>query len=106
MWEVASAVYKSHESHGTSIGDVLAGEAVTVVRRDSSKGAGRVCSLAIMGDPVMCKKLFFDCPSPHRHKTIHNPLPPRLFEVDLQLVALDLRDCAVAEFFVEHAHPH
>lgn len=57
--EVTSAVYKSHESHGTSIGDMLAGEAVTVVGRDSGNGAGRLCRLAIIGDPVMCKKVVF-----------------------------------------------
>jgi hypothetical protein len=32
-------------------------------------------------------------------KTIHYPLPVRLLEIDLQLVAFDLRDRAVADFW-------
>ncbi len=43
--------------------------------------------------------------SAQRHETIHNPLPPRSLEVDFQLVALDLRNQAVAELLVEHAQP-
>ena len=42
----------------------------------------------------------------HAHKTIHHPLPPGLLKINLKLVALDLRDLAVAEFLMEYALAH
>ena len=35
------------------------------------------------------------------HKTIQHPLPSRMFEVDLELVAFDCGDSAVAELAVK-----
>jgi len=62
-----------------------------------------LCNLSLYAS---CVKRHFTGRSPHRDKTIHNPLPPGLFEVDLKLVALDLGNLAVAEFLVEYALAH
>src|SRR6476661_3453321 len=39
-------------------------------------------------------------------EAIHHLLAPGLVEIHGELVAVDLRDAAIAEFLVKHAHAH
>src|SRR5438128_3459402 len=45
-------------------------------------------------------------PSNEIHEAIQHPLPPRMLEVDLELIAFDLRHNSVAELGVEDALAH
>src|SRR4026209_1629849 len=64
-----------------------------------------------LNNPAILLQPSFDVPAALQHvqsatldEAVHHLLLPCLVEIDGELVAVDLRDAAIAEVLMEHAH--